>query len=480
MSDKKRKRAEDGDHGQPKKRAAPRASPTDVIKVSLVPDDHEWAPIVGKAVRAFVHAQSTLFWKIDMLLTYPNIASTPGLTPSSDLSLNAYKKARKTKSSTTGTSHITTSEHLLHTSQHAKLDYVASEEETGGKEGLLSHYIGVYNPQSRQLQLVPARKLVLRGAVRPTPVNDDQKTQAANGLSARSNLRLTFGTKKSQRAIQDLTKNAISPSKPARTGQGQASAPLDPIASAVVSSMAATSSSMPSREDLQTQADESHPRPQPNLEAEKPADVYPVDQVVGSTILRQMAVKTWQEAVTNGEEILTKSRFVSHRVQKLVEEEDVRRLKTLKYLLLLLEWYGSLLPASKRGGARKIPDREKLREKLGSWGSSLVDAVADRFSEGGRNLSRWHLEKLIMHICALTMIVDGFTTDVSDIKDDLRLENKEIGKYFREIGARVAAMTESEGTKLGLSKAEAKARVVARLKIPLEFPKMRVVKGKRR
>ncbi|KAL8713754.1 MAG: hypothetical protein Q9220_002280 [cf. Caloplaca sp. 1 TL-2023] len=455
MSDKKRKRTEDGGHGQPKKRVALQTSPTDVIKVSLVPEEHEWAPIVV-------------------------IASTPGLTPSPDLSLKAYTKARKPKASSTGKSHISTSEHLLHTSQHRKLDYLASEEEASGKEGLLSHYIGVYDPHSAQLQLVRARKLVLRGIVRPAPAKDEQVAQAANGLSARSNLGLTFGTKKSQRAIQDLTKNAISPSKPARTAQGQPSAPLDPIASAVVSSMAAMSASVPTREDLQTLADESHPRPQPNVHAEKPGDVYPIDQLVGSTILRQMAVKTWQEAVANGEEILTKSRFVSHRVQKLVEEGDVRILKTLKYLLLLLEWYHSLQPTSKRDGMRKIPHPEKLQEKLGSWASSLIDAVGDRFSEGGKNLSRWHYDKLFMHICALAMTVDGFTTDVNDIKEDLRLENKEIGKYFREIGASVGAMTESEGKRMGVGKAEAKGRVVAKLRIPLEFPKLRVVRGKKR
>ncbi|KAL9595779.1 MAG: hypothetical protein Q9219_006233 [cf. Caloplaca sp. 3 TL-2023] len=358
--------------------------------------------------------------------------------------------------------------------------YIAQEEEGGGAESTLDHYLGVYDPQSHQLQLVRARKLVLRSKIRPSPSTKEKESEPTSALSARNTLGLTFGTKKSQRAIEAITKNAISPIKSGRVAADQTQSALDPIASAVVTSMAPTSS-MPSREEIQAAADDSKPRPRPNLDAETPADVYPIDTLAGPGTLRQMTIREWQDAVENGEEILTKSRFVSHRIQAIVSGGDVRKLKTLKYLLLLLEFHNALGPSNRDGG-RSIPPREKLKTELGNWSSALVEGVTHRFSGGGdhRALTRWYLDFLITHICALALTVDGFHCDTYDLMLDLRLEGKDMRKYAREIGCRVDGMTEGEMKKWGVGREGAKGRVVARLRLPLEFPRMRVAVGRKK
>ncbi|KAL8785831.1 MAG: hypothetical protein Q9213_003138 [Squamulea squamosa] len=426
----------------------------EVVKVSLLPNEDELAPVV---------------------------ASTPGLCFPPNLAMKPYSKPWEPTASSLGESPITSSEHLLHTSAHPKIDYTGREEEGGGTDGLLSHYIGVYDPQTGDLQLMRARKIVVRASLRSTATEVQEEAKAANGFSARSQLGLTFGTKKSQRAIQNLTKNAISPLKKGPSAEGDSQHTLDPIAAAVVSSMVAATPTVSTREDLQAAIDESKPRPHPNLTAKTPSDVYPIDQLVGSGILRQMAVKDWQDAVEQDEEILTKSRFVSHRIQRIVSEGDVRKIKTLRYLLLLIEWHNILLPAP-RGKGRKIPDRSLIREKLSGWGSDLADGVEKRFSDGGRILNSWHHDNLLTHICALCITVDpeNFKTDVYDIREDLKLDNKNMRKYFREIGCRIAAPTEAERVRWGLGKAEAVSRLVAKLRLPLEFPKMRVIRAKRR
>ncbi|KAL8933357.1 MAG: hypothetical protein Q9216_006403, partial [Gyalolechia sp. 2 TL-2023] len=437
MSERKRKQTSHEGKERPRKKTAVSRRAPEVVKVSVLPEEDEWAPIAMEFADR---------WRL---------ASTPGLSFPSDLPLKTYTRRRKNETSCTGKSHVTTSEHLLHTSAHPKIDYVAREE-GGGSDSLLSHYLGVYDPESGQLQLVRARKLVLRSQVRPVAAAEEKTVKSETvsylrlwptlgtgrtlttrqGLSARSALGLTFGTKKSQRAIEALTKNAISPSKPGRVPPNQMQSALDPIASAVVSSMAATTS-MPTREQLQAAVDESKPRPQPNPDAETPADVYPVEQLAGRDVLRQMTIKHWQDAVEAGEEILTKSRFVSHRIQNVVSGGDVRKLKTLKYLLLLLEWHAAL-PSSSPGklGGRKVPASEKLCGTLGGWSSSLVDGVTVRFAEANRTVTRWHLDHLITHICALAVTVDGFATDVYDLQQDLKLEMKDLRKYYREIGCR--------------------------------------------
>ncbi|KAI4140831.1 MAG: hypothetical protein L6R39_005638, partial [Caloplaca ligustica] len=405
MSEKKRKREGDDVGPRSEKRIATGQTQVDSVKVSLIPEENEWAPVVG--------------------MTISNI---PGLSWPPNVPLKPYKKSRKNHASITGKTPLSASEHLLHTCAHPKIDYIAREEEGAAPNGSLNHYLGVYDPKSGQLQLVRARKLVLRSTVRPVPPSRGESLKRDNvsrrpvpinplfpsrqatlnqiqGLSARNELGLTFGTKKSQRAIESLTKNAISPSKP-RSLPGQPTrSTIDPTASAVLSSM---SSSAPTREELQASVDESKPRPRPNLSADTPADVYPLEQLLGQGTLRQMTVKEWQDAIEAGEEILTKSRFVSHRVQAIVKSGDVRRLKTLKYLLLLLEWYNALQPARGKGGAgRQVPPPEKLQRELTGWSSLLVESVAQRFAEeGGRTLTRWHLDNLITHVCALAVTID--------------------------------------------------------------------------
>ena len=204
-------------------------------------------------------------------------------------------------------------------------------------------------------------------------------TLVCQNLSARSTLGLTFGTKKSQKAIRSRTENAIqaSPSKSSQASSGNPA--LDPLASAVVETMAASTESMPTREEMQKVVDEGKPRPTPNLDAKTPADVYPLEGLVGLENLRMLAVKEWQDKVESGEDIVTKSRFVSGRVRRIVQLGDVKKLKTLRYLLLLLDWYRSLKPGSK--GAKKVPKKEELRASIPGTSSELLNGVEKRFAE---------------------------------------------------------------------------------------------------
>ncbi len=95
------------------------------------------------------------------------IASTPGVSIPSSIALKPYTKARRNAPQNPGRSgDIATQELLLHSSDHAKLDYTAREEEVGGANALLKHYIGVYDPDTGKLEVIEARKMVVRGSVR--------------------------------------------------------------------------------------------------------------------------------------------------------------------------------------------------------------------------------------------------------------------------------------------------------------------------
>ena len=55
-----------------------------------------------------------------------------------------------------------------------------------------------------------------------------------------------------------------------------------------------------------------------------------------------------------------------------------------------------------------------------------------------------------------------------------------ISQYFHELGCKVANPTETERAKMKISKAESSTHRIARLKLPLEFPKTRTPGLKKR
>lgn len=80
----------------------------------------------------------------------------------------------------------------------------------------------------------------------------------------------------------------------------------------------------------------------------------------------------------------------------------------------------------------------------------------------------------------MSLYADYFETDTYDLREDLGLTTADMAKYFKEIGARVTNMSETERSRKQYTKAEASMHKIARLKLPLEFPKQRLVPRGRR
>jgi DNA-directed RNA polymerase I subunit RPA49 len=101
----------------------------------------------------------------------------------SSITLKPYLKPRRNASQRQGKD-IATKELLLHSSDHQKLDYTAREEEAGGLDALLKHYVGVYNPKTGKLEVMESRKLVVRGSVRSQQVTVEEKASMVRLSSA--------------------------------------------------------------------------------------------------------------------------------------------------------------------------------------------------------------------------------------------------------------------------------------------------------
>jgi len=283
----------------------------------------------------------------------------------------------------------------------------------------------------------------------------------------------TFGTKKARKAIASVTENAISPDKSARALANGGKAPkLDSAAAAMIANIAEATAGMATREELAKAAEESKPRPKGNFSATDVKDVYTIENLVGVDTMKLVPVREWKETVKAKKEVIVSSRFVARRIENAASSTE--KLKILRYMLLLIDFYNSIRPGR---NPRMLPKRDQLKTILGDMPEAVLEGVKRKFTTDG-TISKFQTDLLITHLCAFACLVDNFELDIWDLKEDLKLETKDMSVYFHEIGARVTAFSKVEGKKMGLENAEIAQRRTAKLKLPLEFPK--VSQGRRR
>ncbi|KAK5111240.1 hypothetical protein LTR62_005268 [Meristemomyces frigidus] len=403
---------------------------------------------------------------------HPVLLTTPGLTTPS-ISFNAYAKAKSSKAAGK-TIQPHTHELLLHSTQHARVDYTAI---TSTSDQKLAHYTGVFDPATNTLQLIPSHHLTLKAIPRkPNAELEARSSQSRkNYISQREALGREFGTKKAQKFIASRTINAITNS-PSKNGKGKAT----DVQEAILTTIADAGASQPKREEVEHDLLASKPIPTPNLDAEHVEDVYRFNTLIPPAEARLIPVQDWQNATRSGEAIMFNHRFPAHRVEAIGKGDNTDQLKAIRYMTLLLEFQDALTGSGGKGG-KKVPKQEVMTQKFANWPPELVTGVRRRFTaEGGTTLGKWELERLWCHICCLGLFVSpGWKMETTDLRLDLKMENTQLGQYFSELGAKVARPTEKERESYGLkSKAEASVSRVARLKLPLEFPKARV--GRRR
>lgn len=283
----------------------------------------------------------------------------------------------------------------------------------------------------------------------------------------KTDLGQTFGTKKARKAINDVVLNTISFTKP---GDSTPSTKIDNAAKAMLASVGEITSTMATREELQAVVDEAKPVPKANLDADEIEDVYDPKAIIGGDILNLVPIREWQEKAKHNENIQVLSRFVAARVSPIAINEDATtRLRVLRYFYFVLLFYLHTKPGKQRG-TRSIPQRDKLRELLDPAPEAVIENIRRKFSDAGQ-MRKFHIDLLMTHCCAFACIVDNFEVDTQNLRDDLRIDQKAMNSYFHEIGSRVKPVS---------NKVENRTVHVARLALPLDFPKQRHLAPKRR
>ncbi|KAI7526848.1 RNA polymerase I associated factor, A49-like protein, partial [Hortaea werneckii] len=319
---------------------------------------------------------------------------------------------------------------------------------------------------TNQLQITPAHHVSLRSI--PRKISDESKAKGRSLAQQREALGQEFGTKKAKKVIASRTENAIT--------KGNQSGVQSGAQNAVLENMADAEAEAPGKEQVEQDQLASKPIPRPNLSAESVEQVYTFNTLIPQGEARLVPVKDWQERARADQEMTFSHRYPAHRVAAIGKSDDMLKLKALSYLNLLLDFHDALQGAGRSG--KKVPKKEILSKKMDKWPETLVDLVRRRFSNPQNELPKWHQDNLYTHMAALTLYIDGWTTNTTDLKEDLRIENRQITQYFNELGCRVGPLTEKERERLGVPKAVAGSMRMARLKLPLDFPKPRA--GRRR
>ncbi len=367
------------------------------------------------------------------------------------------------------------SEMALHSSAHRTIDYTARQEQWKSVDTLVNHFLAVIDPKTGEVEVIQAKKMVVRGTVRlkqaPAEamevsarkpvwlwfftVSDSgiRLTALQTHSEARMELGETFGTKKSKKALQAVAENAMLAEK----SRGK----LDEDDRALVDTIKTSSQHMATREELQAALDLARPVPRGNFDATDIQDVYVPAEIIGAEVLNAIPVLDWQEKVNKLEPVQVPARFVANRIVRVAGNEDgVHRLKLLRYLLWVIIFWTTTRQGKERG-TKSIARRDDLREALAPAPEVVIENIRRKFSDSGV-MRKAHIDLLMTHCCVFASIIDNFEVNTLDLREDLKLEQKQLSQYFVEIGARMKQ-----------SKAGDKVNHIAKLAIPLQFPKMR-------
>ncbi|PIA61319.1 hypothetical protein AQUCO_00300690v1 [Aquilegia coerulea] len=205
---------------------------------------------------------------------------------------------------------------------------------------------------------------------------------------------------------------------------------------------------------------ESHDRniPPHNSTADTPEMAYPIDRIIfkGEWDYLLDILKL----VQSGTEIKTDAypSFVCNRVPKLL---DIKDEEEKKKLACIFSYITHLI---------KFKDQQSV-DRTSSTKNHHIPAILNNkflaiFAESGKfNSSVEKRNLLVSYVLVLTLIADGYRTDISDIAKDLKMMSTELRKHYVNLGCQI----KREGNSM-----------LWTLPVPLDFPKPTRMKRNRR
>ncbi|GAA6020401.1 hypothetical protein JCM10207_002095 [Rhodosporidiobolus poonsookiae] len=369
--------------------------------------------------------------------------------------------------------------------------------EGGEEEGYSVQYmIGVRNARTNTLTLHAAPLHTFTPAIKSLKSTTSDLTPAQLFTAQKAALGSAFGTKKAIKQLRAQERNKLNETS---FGVG---AQMSGLQSHLQASIAASSASLPSAQAVEDLANEKRPIPPFNAAAKAPADVYDLDAVVSPAELNTIDLSAFISlpGFKERNQLLPyrRAQFVATKLRQILparasvegavpnpSKKDRERLKLVIHLSYLFAFRQAARPG-------QPIDRAKLVEKLGKPSNTVVDALLERYTEGAKGPGGVEIRKvtttmelkLLAYMLVVVLKVDGWSTDVASIADDLAMGAKRVSEIFRSLGCVLAAPSATDREKMvatgqASTVTEAAKSKKAVLKVPLTFPKERKGKAKR-
>jgi len=234
---------------------------------------------------------------------------------------------------------------------------------------------------------------------------------------------------------------------------------LSAAALATLQQIEAASANMVSRDELAARAEAQKPIPPPNKEAKVIQDVYRPAAFIGNSILDAIDVSDWLEAAQSGTAVELPSRFVASRLNAVARGVDPSaRLRLLRYLLYLVIFFAK---SEMRGRGRRMAPPRRAFNEAAQAAELVVDQIRHKFTDGEGGMTNHHVSLLMTHVLCLAAIVENFEFDMQHLRMDLGQSQDAMTAYFQELGGKVRQ-----------SKAGGNTRYLAKLALPLVFPRV--------
>lgn len=407
-----------------------------------------------------VHGPGELKLRAASNIAYvPIIATTPGIQIPENTNLTAYSRPRAPTSKRSKSENEV--DYIVHGSTE-RIDYEGRELE--GDRDLEKHYIGIYDPDTGEVEIHPAPRVEIRREIKALRAKDAELVKRNSAidkyLHSRAVLGAEFGTKKSKKAIErrDLNKIDVQDMKAA-------------VTTSIVSQIGENTESMLTREELDKAAEQRRLLPPHKTEGiTSPAEVYNLDDVLSKEELELLWVQDWYKTAQNGEVVYvtyvdhyiplrqghpytnisfySDNTHVTNRIATLglakhASGPNTKKLKILRYISVLRNLY-TFLSTRESERLLRYGIENEIRRHLHINGDFLC-ILLHKFTEtvGGptasqagdegkvdlrphRRVSPAHRTKLLnyMAICCL-FVEENFQVDLFYLKDDLGLQMRE-------------------------------------------------------
>jgi len=180
---------------------------------------------------------------------------------------------------------------------------------------------------------------------------------------------MEFGNKRTKRRITQQEENAV-----ITAGDGEK---MSKASRHLIEAIGESVAAMPSAEQIAEAAESSKPKPRANIHAKLPKDVYPLDALLDPSARESIPVDDWLQACKKKEPVKTFCRFVSRRILSAAQNNDLTKLKVLRYLEIMYRFFISL---KDMGRGKRLPPRFEL-EQIQPF--PVTAAIRKRFSKSG-------------------------------------------------------------------------------------------------